>query len=101
MVLPDAQTAFGAQTEAILDGSPIGSIGPLFVGLAPDGVEEQPVALRDGSEIQAPVVNNVYAVTDPSWTPPQFVGASERRSVGSYMAPDDINFPRFKGDRTG
>jgi hypothetical protein len=72
IVLPDARTAFGAQTEAILDGSPIGSIGPLLVGLAPDGVEQQPVMLSDGSEIQAPVVSNVYAVTDPSWTSPEF-----------------------------
>jgi hypothetical protein len=72
LLLPRNRRAFGALTEAILDGSPIGSSGPLLLGLAPDGVEEQPVTLNDGSTILAPVVGNVYAVTDRSWTPPKF-----------------------------
>lgn len=71
MLVPESRVAFGARTEAILNGSPIGSIGPLVLGLAPDGVEEQSVSLSDGSTIQAPVVGNVYAVKDPSWTPPE------------------------------
>jgi hypothetical protein len=72
LLLLDERTAFGAPTEAILGGSPIGSSGPLLLCLAPDGVEEQPVILSDGSAIVAPVVSNVYAVTDPSWSPPKF-----------------------------
>jgi hypothetical protein len=72
LLVPDKRTAFGAPTEAILDGSPIGSIGPLLLGLAPDGIELQPVTVHVGSTILAPVVGNVYAVTDPSWTPPKF-----------------------------
>jgi hypothetical protein len=70
--VPAAGAAFGAPSEAILLDSRIGSIGPLLLGLAPDGVEEQPVRLNDGSTIKAPVVSNVYAVKDPSWTSPEF-----------------------------
>ena len=63
---------FGAMVESVLLGQPIGSAGPLVFGMAPDGVTDQSVELRDGSRIAAPVVHNVYAVKDPSWRPPVF-----------------------------
>ncbi len=45
------------------------SIGPHLVGLAVDGVEQQPIEFRDGSIGYAQVVHNAYCIEDPSWTP--------------------------------
>jgi hypothetical protein len=69
----DGRTAgFGAMANSVLRGTPIGTAGPLVFGMAPDGVTEQSVELRDGSRVSARVVHNVYAVEDPSWRPPVF-----------------------------
>lgn len=57
----------------MLKGNPILTSGATIFGLAPDGVMAQPVALADGSAINAPVLSNVYMVADPSWRPPVFV----------------------------
>ncbi len=65
-------TGFGADVDSVLNGRPIGSAGPLVFGMAPDGVSDQSVELRDGSCIAAAVVHNVYAVEDQSWRPPVF-----------------------------
>ncbi len=58
--------AIGASTDSLLRALPVGSSGSLVFGLAADGVLLQPVALSDGSTVQAPVRRNVYAVTDPA-----------------------------------
>ena len=57
---------FGATIETALRGDPIGSSGSTLFGMAPDGISNQLIRLRDGSTIQARVVKNLYAVTDPS-----------------------------------
>jgi len=53
-----------AHLETILKGHPICTQGKpdgetLIIGLSPDGVAEQPIALADGSRINAPVTRNV------------------------------------------
>ena len=52
-----------------LDGHPILSSNQTLFGLAPDGVELQPVGFRDGSAGEASVRHNVYMIDDPSWNP--------------------------------
>jgi len=68
------RSGFGAMSDSVLSGRPIGTSGPLVFGMAPDGVPEQSIEPRDGTHISVPVVHNLYAVEDPSWRPPVFVG---------------------------
>ncbi len=59
----------GASIEGCLQGRPILSLGRTLVGLAPDGVDRQPVELRDGRIGHASVRHNTYVIDDPSWEP--------------------------------
>ena len=70
MLAPDRDGRFnaavGANTEALLEGRPVGSFGSLVFGLAVDGDDWAPVRLADGSAVRAAVKRNVYAIADPS-----------------------------------
>lgn len=67
----DYSATFG-HIDSLLKGNPLMSAGQadgteVILGLAPDGVSHQPVKLRDGTTVSAPVLNNVYAVTGPGY----------------------------------
>ena len=70
MLAPDRDGRFnsasGANTEALLNGQPVGSSGSLVFGLAVDGIEWAPVRLADGSTVTAAVKRSVYAIEDPT-----------------------------------
>jgi hypothetical protein len=61
------RVGFGASVESVLAGQPMGSSGPTYFGLSPDGVTFQHITLCDGSATQTQVVHNAYSFTDPSW----------------------------------
>ena len=65
----NASYGSGAKIAGRIQGLPMMSIGPNLIGLAIDGVEQQPVAFRDGSIGHALVRHNSYCIEDPSWTP--------------------------------
>jgi hypothetical protein len=58
-----------APVAGSMQGHPVLSSGPTLVGLAPDGVDRQPVEFRDGSVGYAPVRHNAYLIDDPSRAP--------------------------------
>jgi len=58
--------ALWAPTESVVAGHPVGSVGATVIGLAPDGVAVQPVVLAGDAIVYADVVQNVYAIEDPS-----------------------------------
>lgn len=66
----------GTKVDGCLEGQPIMSIGPNLVGLAVDGVEQQPVEFRNGSMGYASVRHNAYCIEDPSWVPDTALPAS-------------------------
>jgi hypothetical protein len=74
---PDADQGFaalGADTQTLLTGRPVGSSGSLVFGLAVDGVRLQSVELADGSTVDVPVKQNVYATNDRTRKMPRHGG---------------------------
>jgi hypothetical protein len=62
---PDGTVSYAggcAPSDVLMAGQPVMSVGDMLVGLAPDGVATQDVALPNGDTVQAPVVQNVYVV---------------------------------------
>jgi hypothetical protein len=55
--------------DGCLEGRPILSSNQTLFGLAPDGVELQPVEFRDGSIGEAVVRHNAYMIDDAGWSP--------------------------------